>query len=740
LSVRYVPLREGGSAAYAFYIPPQEFVRSSRQSEDYQHGKSSPRSLTLEARPTSDPCPGRTWGRLPLALHRPAVVLIHGLHDRKASWTWDLLRDPRFDVEVADYEDSNGAGFLENVRAGDIDSGLTNRVPREAIAEALRKMRKRGIAATKADVIAHSMGGLLARLYATDQVVVNGIVEPTYYRRADNFYQGDIHKLITVDTPHLGSQVADILVDQQGNKTAFGNMAEPISWFVNNGLGSTYCWWLPGDCEGISCVGCGAVRDLRTDSPLIRAINATPVNVPVHAIVGDAAGCDTSNSYYAHKRWMLDAYCPGFPVQYSFNNLFVGANDMAVSVRSQKGGLGPEHTSTVTGTSALHWLMIHDEGGVNTTAQANARAIELLNAPVEGGPFRRGYPSGVPSEPYPDVCDVPPPAFIADAFPSTGPTGGAIRAGQAFTARANVPAGFAARSVAFPMPDGSVVVDESAPFEVSMTVPLNMLGPATIRPIAIAGNGDLLGGVPLTFSITTTATQNSIFFAKSELVLRNFRSIGFVAVIGRYSDGANREVSSPALGTTYSSADARIATVDARGRIEAHGVGQTTITARNGTRSATLSVVVESIKGDANCDGMVDELDAARFVTSYTGPREQAGFVPPPADAADPFDFDQDGDVDCADWQAFRNAWTGAGQPRGGPAMCPNCLADVDDGSLTGHHDGGVTIDDLLYYITIYADGVARADIDDGSSTGTPDGGVTIEDLLYFLLRYEAGC
>lgn len=32
------------------------------------------------------------------------------------------------------------------------------------------------------------------------------------------------------------------------------------------------------------------------------------------------------------------------------------------------------------------------------------------------------------------------------------------------------------------------------------------------------------------------------------------------------------------------------------------------------------------------------------------------------------------------------------------------------------------------------------ADVDDGTATGTPDGGVTIEDLLYFLQRFEAGC
>lgn len=32
------------------------------------------------------------------------------------------------------------------------------------------------------------------------------------------------------------------------------------------------------------------------------------------------------------------------------------------------------------------------------------------------------------------------------------------------------------------------------------------------------------------------------------------------------------------------------------------------------------------------------------------------------------------------------------------------------------------------------------ADVDDGSGTGNPDGGVTIDDLLYFLFRFERGC
>ncbi len=70
----------------------------------------------------------------------------------------------------------------------------------------------------------------------------------------------------------------------------------------------------------------------------------------------------------------------------------------------------------------------------------------------------------------------------------------------------------------------------------------------------------------------------------------------------------------------------------------------------------------------------------------------------------------------------------------------PACVADVDDGTGSGTPDGGVTVDDLLYYLTIYGQGALAADVDDGSATGTPDGGVTVDDLLYFLTRFNAGC
>lgn len=77
-----------------------------------------------------------------------------------------------------------------------------------------------------------------------------------------------------------------------------------------------------------------------------------------------------------------------------------------------------------------------------------------------------------------------------------------------------------------------------------------------------------------------------------------------------------------------------------------------------------------------------------------------------------------------------------------GTALGASCPADLDNGSGTGTPDGGVDINDLLYFLFEFEAGSAGADLDnDGDpSVGTPDGGVDVNDLLFFLARFEAGC
>lgn len=87
----------------------------------------------------------------------------------------------------------------------------------------------------------------------------------------------------------------------------------------------------------------------------------------------------------------------------------------------------------------------------------------------------------------------------------------------------------------------------------------------------------------------------------------------------------------------------------------------------------------------------------------------------------------------------LENGTMGVFIARPDPAV-PTCPADVDDGTGTGTHDGGVDINDLLYFLVQFEEGGANSDLDDGSGSGTPDGAVTIDDLLFMLVHFENGC
>lgn len=73
----------------------------------------------------------------------------------------------------------------------------------------------------------------------------------------------------------------------------------------------------------------------------------------------------------------------------------------------------------------------------------------------------------------------------------------------------------------------------------------------------------------------------------------------------------------------------------------------------------------------------------------------------------------------------------------------PGCTADLDnDGNFAngGLPDGGVDVNDLLYFLVGFEIGDAAVDLDNGTGTGTHDGGVDINDLLFFLIHFETGC
>ncbi len=69
-----------------------------------------------------------------------------------------------------------------------------------------------------------------------------------------------------------------------------------------------------------------------------------------------------------------------------------------------------------------------------------------------------------------------------------------------------------------------------------------------------------------------------------------------LSVYGNYSDDVERDLTSSSSGTTYTSSDEKVATVDKEGKVTAQGIGKAKITVKNGKYSAMVDVIVKPYK------------------------------------------------------------------------------------------------------------------------------------------------
>jgi uncharacterized repeat protein (TIGR03803 family) len=203
-----------GPMAFAVYRAPIDFPRPTKQ----QDKGSASRSVSIQVQPAS----GGTVTSV-VTILRPPVVLIHGLWS-SALDSWGAFcplfigcknPDSRFSVSAVDY--NYIVGYLDGAPIKANALGFQFNAPnvlgqlRGSIDRFKRGNNRLGIqaAAVQADVVAHSMGGDITRTFALQQGL--GFYVNT------NFDSGDVHKLITIDTPHLGTPVATQLLDNKNS-------------------------------------------------------------------------------------------------------------------------------------------------------------------------------------------------------------------------------------------------------------------------------------------------------------------------------------------------------------------------------------------------------------------------------------------------------------------------------------------------------------------------------------------
>ena len=238
----------------------------------------------------------------PIEIYRAPVVMIHGLWANKT--TFDKMEEnlsslwPKAGLFSMEYGPSAAKHFHEN-----------KNIPINAIDHVFSELIKAGYSCGKVNVVAHSMGGILTRNYLQSEE-----------------YRNDIFRLITLNTPHSGSQMANFLLE---DFLSFAPLFEEI--FTNYNKNPLE----------------GAVNDLRIDSDAIlnhlNHVERLNLNtVPTHAIFTHTKFRNISGwkgLLYELVRIYFDIRGIG-DLDNLINDIFSNEkHDLIVALSSQKGGL-----------------------------------------------------------------------------------------------------------------------------------------------------------------------------------------------------------------------------------------------------------------------------------------------------------------------------------------------------------------------------------------------------------------
>lgn len=377
--------------AFAVYLAPVDFARQNGDGSYMSGACNGGAPLTddqLACRGVSLQIQGPPSGTLPITILRPPVVMIHGLWSNWQTWnnfsplvTGPNSVDPLFSIGRISYDWNVGPSIqfsdpsytpsvLQNASANSLGFSYIAQFMLPNVAQWITKFKagknplQITAAGVQADIVAHSMGGDVARALV---LVPDFLADPT-------FGQGYIHKLITVGSPHLGSPLASALLSDEGcvrNKLAeFGMFA----FFQVS---------LVGDRQRY-----GAIGDLSPGSPDLNNLASQTLRpIPTALIAGTDPNFGGVAPAIAVRCYLEDSLAR--QINSGTGSLFSGApNDAIVSEASQLDSLpagagsvfsGVVHTTGAVGLGGLGYLppaeLDYDSG-------ISSQVIKLLNTPL----------------------------------------------------------------------------------------------------------------------------------------------------------------------------------------------------------------------------------------------------------------------------------------------------------------------------------------------------------------------
>ncbi len=479
-----------------------------------------------------------------ILLQPPPLVLIHGVWSNAAeAWPpfqqWLRTNYPHGLIFTADYGQYNYLAFtdppIQNIFEG-------------TVANALAAAATQGVVAGLVDVVAHSMGGLVTIAFTEQKPPY-----PLSYLPSD-----PVHQLITIGTPHLGSELATTLWNNRDNiAVTTTEIAELCAVIPSCTLGNLL-----------------AVRGKRVDTAvesLIPGHQVAPAR-DYSSIVGNAPNSSCTSLLL---NLLLRSFVPGKTI----DGLLGSGNDTIVSEASQYTGAANivtinrivhsslcwgldtgETASQAVWTQAAYWLM---GGSGFAPAQASGSAIaETRAAPGALAPDQTAGLildlSGYTKVPASSVTFLP-------SSNSTMTINSAI--GISATSNKTITEILLFQTVSDPT-DAPLLVSTQAPFSIAFTP--RRLGSTTFVAFAVF-NDNTYASTTLNYTFQTSGNASALKLLNPPLAALPLGSWTIVGAQALFANGAV-DVSHVA---TYKvrSGSTNVFSVDSTGLVTAFGPG-----------------------------------------------------------------------------------------------------------------------------------------------------------------------
>jgi hypothetical protein len=130
-------------------------------------------------------------------------------------------------------------------------------------------------------------------------------------------------------------------------------------------------------------------------------------------------------------------------------------------------------------------------------------------------------------------------------------------------------------------------------YQASFLIPTTFAGPATLIPAILDSGNNPIAGVGITINVVPSAPL-SITLLQPYTHLTSVGATANISVLGHYPNNVQIDLTSSVTGTTYTSSNTNVVTVDAQGDVQAVAFGTAVLTVQNKGLKAFAVFVVES--------------------------------------------------------------------------------------------------------------------------------------------------